>query len=101
MVLVRCDRCDLALRSVAVKLFGEEYSAKQCPKCGTRVINLDLALKMHERLLPRLSCEKRIIKIGDSSAVTIPREIRRFFLPGSAVKMDFDPHEMEIRIRKG
>lgn len=98
---MKCDKCNIALKAVSVKMLGENFRARQCPGCGSRIVNLDIAMKMHDKIMPELKCEKRIIKIGDSNAITIPKNIKRFFLPGSVVTVDFDPYEMAMTIRKG
>jgi DNA-directed RNA polymerase subunit RPC12/RpoP len=97
---MRCAKCDAQLKNISVKLFGENYRASECPSCNSRTINLDIAMKLHEKFAPRVEYEKRIIKIGESSAITIPKEVRHFFLPGSPVSLLFDPQEMMITIRK-
>ena len=88
------------MRAIPVKLFGEEYKAHECTSCGTRTINLEAAMKLHEKIAPKINCEKKVIKIGESSAITIPKELKRFFFPGSIVSLNFDPYEMAITIKK-
>ncbi|MBI4170868.1 MAG: hypothetical protein HY514_04180 [Candidatus Aenigmarchaeota archaeon] len=97
---MKCDKCNMALKAISVKMLGETFKAKECPACRSRIVNLDIAMKLHDKIVPKLKCEKRIIKIGDSSAITIPKGIRHFFLPGSVVTLDFDPQEMAMTIRK-
>ena len=84
----------------AVKMFGEIVKAKVCSKCGYRLVNIDEAIKLQEKMLPKIHVEKRIIRLGDSSAITIPRQLRIFFAPGEKVILDFKPSNMEIKIRK-
>ena len=97
---MKCDKCNAEMKTISVKMFGEAFKAKHCPGCGNRIINLEIAMKLHDLLAPKLRCEKKIIKIGDSSAITIPKDIRHYFMPGSLVTLDFDPQEMCMTIRR-
>lgn len=97
---MRCDKCKGDMKVKTVKMFGESVKAKVCSRCGYRLVNIDEAIKLQEKLLPKIHVEKRIIKLGDSSAITIPRQLKAFFAPGERVILDFKPSNMEIKIRK-
>lgn len=97
---MKCDKCRSSMRIRTVKLFGENVKAKVCPSCGYRLVNVREAIKLQEKLLPKMHLEKRIIKLGDSSAITIPKKLKTFFAPGDRVLLDFEPKQMAIRIRK-
>lgn len=97
---MRCDNCKRKMRRRTVLMFGERVKAKVCPSCGYRLVNIDDAIKLQERLLPRVHAAKRIIKLGDSSAIIIPKELKIFFAPGDKVHLDFEPKEMQIKIRR-
>ena len=97
---MRCDKCKGKMESKRVKMFGESVRAKVCSSCGYRLVNINEAIKLQEKLLPKIHIEKRIIKLGDSSAITIPKKLKAFFAPGDRVLLDFEPKGMEIKIRK-
>ena len=97
---MKCDKCKGKMEIKRVKLFGESVRAKVCTSCGYRLLNIDEVIKLQEKLLPRMHVEKRVIKLGDSSAITIPKKLKAFFAPGDRVLLDFEPKEMEIKIRK-
>lgn len=98
---MRCDKCRGEMKIKTVKLFGEKVRAKVCASCSYRLVNINEAIKLQEKLLPKIHVEKRIIKLGDSSAITIPKKLKSFFAPGDKIILDFEPKEMEIKIRKG
>ncbi len=100
MNMTRCDKCGKEMKIRTERIFGENVKVKVCGSCGNRLVSLDEAIKLQEKIVPRLHVEKKIIKIGNSSAITIPKDIQSFFLPGSKVSLDFDPKNMEIKIKK-
>ncbi len=98
--MTRCDKCGKEMKVRAEKIFGENVKVKVCENCGNKLVSLNEAIKLQEKIVPRLHIEKRIIKVGNSSAITIPKVIQSFFLPGSKVSLDFDPKNMEIKIKR-
>lgn len=97
---MRCDKCHGSMRIKTIRMFGESVKAKVCPSCGYRLVKIEEAIRLQEKLLPKIHMEKRVIRLGDSSAITIPKKLKAFFAPGDKVLLDFEPKQMEIKIRK-
>jgi len=97
---MKCDKCKGKMKIQTVKMFGEKVKAKVCSGCGYRLVSIDEAIKLQEKLLPKVHMEKKIIKLGGSSAITLPKKLKPFFAPGEKIVLDFEPKYMEIKIRK-
>lgn len=97
---MECEKCGARMKSVPLQMYGERFRAKECVSCGHRTVPLDVAIRISEKNVPKMEMKKKIIRVGDSSAITIPKEIRHFFSPGDDVLFCFEPKNMEIKIRK-
>ena len=96
---LNCDKCGKRMELKKERLFGQEVDIKLC-KCGNRLMNIDQAIKLQQKLLPKIHEERKIIEIGDSIAITFPKDIKKFFSKGEKVMLDFDPKNMELKITK-
>ncbi|MFA4819789.1 MAG: hypothetical protein WC613_02400 [Candidatus Aenigmatarchaeota archaeon] len=65
------------------------------------MIDMNEAIRDQKSILPRIRKEQKIIRLGKSSVVTIPKKLDTFFAVGSKVLVEFDPKNMELRIKKG
>ena len=71
-----------------------------CSKCGKEFIDMNEAIRVQKRLLPQIRKEQKVIRLGKSSVVTIPKKLDTFFSAGTKVIVEFDPKNMELKIKK-
>lgn len=88
------------MKEKTVKIFGEMTKVSVCNKCRKELIGLDEAIRAQRKLLPKIHEKRKVIKVGISKAVTIPKKLDPFFRTGDKVIINFDPKKMEITIRK-
>lgn len=93
-------KCGPTMVEKIEKVYGESCRVFSCPKCGKELVMLKDAIKLQERLIPKIETSRKLIQFGGSIAVTLPKELKQIFRKGERVKVCFDPNEMELRIRK-
>lgn len=82
------------------RIYGERIRVFNCPKCGKGLVMFKDAIKLQEKLLPKIETTRKLVKFGGSIAVTLPKELKPIFRKGEKVKVYFNPSEMELRVRK-
>ncbi len=82
------------------RIHGELVRVFACPKCGKELVLLKDAIKLQEKLIPKIETSRKLVKFGGSIAVTLPKELKSVFRKGEKVRVYFDPSEMELRVRK-
>ncbi len=82
------------------EMFGEKTKFLACKKCGEELIGIKEAIRMQEKLLPKIDEDRKVIKVGGSIAVTLPSQLDTIFKPGSTVHINFDSKNMELRVKK-
>src|SRR3989338_5154964 len=98
-LIMKC-KCGTAMREKIEKIYGEKILVHACPKCGKELVLLKDAIKLQEKLLPKIETTRTLVKFGGSIAVTLPKELKVIFRKGEKVKVSFDPNEMEVRVKK-
>jgi len=82
------------------KIYGESCRVFVCPKCGKELVSLKDAIKLQEKLIPKVETTRKLVRLGHSLAVTLPKELKTVFRKGETVKVRFDPKEMELIMKK-
>lgn len=93
-------KCRTEMRKKSERIHGERVSILSCPKCGKELILVKDAIRLQEKLLPKIETTRKVAKLGGSIAVTLPKELKIVFRKGDSVRLSFDPSDMELRIRK-
>lgn len=93
-------KCGTAMKKKFERIYGEETRVFVCSKCGEELVLLKDAIKLQEKLLPKIETTRKLVKFGGSIAVTIPKELKAVFRKGDKVKVFFDPSSMELRVKK-
>ena len=97
---MRCGKCNEVMKEKEEDLFGEKIRVFVCPKCRNELLLLKEAIRVQEKIIPRVETTRKLVKFGHSIAVTLPRELHTVFKKGEEVRVSFDPHEMELTVRK-
>lgn len=79
---------------------GEKVRIYYCPKCGNKLIPLKEAIKAQEKIIPKINTTRKVVKFGNSIAVTLPKDLKTVFKGGDKVRLFFNPKEMELIIKK-
>ncbi|MBI4174487.1 MAG: hypothetical protein HY517_02480 [Candidatus Aenigmarchaeota archaeon] len=88
------------MKEVYKKILDARTKVSVCSDCGKELIDLNEAIRAQKKLLPQIRKEQKVIRLGKSSVVTIPKRLDPFFSAGTRVIVEFDPKSMELRIRK-
>lgn len=96
---MKCE-CKTTMLEKKEKVRGESVRVFACPKCGKELVLLKDAIKLQEKLIPKIETSRKLVKFGGSIAVTLPKELKLIFRKGEKVRVYFDPNEMELRVRK-
>lgn len=97
---MKCGKCSAPMEEEGDFLFGEKIKIYVCSRCGNKLIPLKEAVKVQEKVIPKVETQRKLVKFGGSIAVTLPKELKNIFKKGEKVRVFFDPHEMELRIKK-
>lgn len=92
-------RCGAELKEKREKILGELTRVTYCNKCGLEMINLKEASRIQRKLLPEIHETRKVIRSGNSAAITVPTKLTNVFRIGSKVEMEFDPKLMELKIK--
>ena len=77
---ILCKNCDIKMESTIVDRNGFELRAVQCPKCGEKIIHpADMNGLEHFNDLKRKTFNVKLRMVGNSHAISIPKEIIDFF----------------------
>lgn len=77
------------MKKTFVSYRGEEFEARECPKCGDKIFTEDLVMKAIDKLEAKnLKSEylKNPIKVGHSWGITFPKDIVKSFSLGNKNK---------------
>lgn len=96
---MRCE-CGSVMKEKFENIYGEKVRVFSCQKCGKDLLMVKDAIKLQEKLLPRIETTRKLVKFGGSIAVTLPKELKAVFRKGDRVKVFFDPRSMELRVKK-
>lgn len=97
---MKCGKCGTIMKEREELLFGIKVKAYVCSKCGNNLIPLKEAIKVQHKIIPRIETSRKLVQLGGSIAVTLPKELKPIFKKGERVKVYFSPKDMEIRVRK-
>lgn len=97
---MKCN-CGGDMKEEYKNIIGIRTKVSVCGKCGKELIDMNEAIRAQKSILPRIRKEQKIIRLGKSSVVTIPKKLDPFFSAGTKVLVEFDPKNMELRIKKG
>ena len=97
---MKCGKCGSTMEEKKDNLFGVEVKTFVCSKCGNKMIPLKEAIKVQQKILPKIETSRKLVQFGGSIAVTLPRELKTVFKKGEKVKVSFDPKDMELKIKK-
>lgn len=97
---MKCN-CGGAMKEEYKNIMGIRTKVSICSKCGKELIDMNEAIRAQKSILPKIRKEQKIIRLGKSSVVTIPKKLDPFFSAGTKVLVEFDPKNMELRIKKG
>lgn len=96
---VKCGACGSEMKEGVQELFGEKVKVNVC-RCGKELISVKDLTRLQRKVLPKIHEIRRITTAGSSHAITIPKELSKYFKKGDEVVLDFDPDRMELRISK-
>ena len=97
---MKCGKCGKNMKKEIQTIFGEKANVFVCNSCGNKMIDIDEAIKLQEKLLPKIHETRKIVSVGTSTAVTIPKKLEKIFQKGDKVRVDFNPKNMELKITK-
>lgn len=97
---MRCTKCGKKMVEKKERMFGELVSMAVCPACGKKLVDVEDAIRLQQKVMPRIHEVRRVVAVGSSCAVTIPAGLAKVFPKGEDVILDFDPVEMKLEIRK-
>lgn len=89
-------KCKTTMVEKIERIYGEPCRVFACPKCGKELVMLKDAIKLQERLIPEVETTRKLVRLGHSIAVTLPKELKNVFRKGEAVKVRFGRKEMEL-----
>lgn len=72
---MRCGKCGVEFNESTRDLFGEEVTLWTCPGCGEGLVDVKELAEIQKRLLSSRPECRRIVQVGNSLAVTLPRRI--------------------------
>ncbi len=76
---ILCKHCDSEMQQTIVGKNGFELRAVQCAKCGEKIVHpADLERFKHYNTLKRKTYTVKLRMVGNSHAVSIPKEIVDF-----------------------
>ncbi len=81
-------------------LFGVKVKTFACSRCGNKIIPLKEAMRVQQKILPKIETSRKLVQFGGSIAVTLPKELKSVFKKGEKVRVSFDPKDMEIKVKK-
>ena len=96
---MRCG-CGKDMKEEYKNIMGIRTKVSVCSKCGKELIDMNDAIKAQKMILPKIRKEQKVIRLGKSSVVTIPKKLDPFFSAGTKVIVEFDPKNMELKIKK-
>lgn len=99
-IKMKCGKCNAIMKEEQDSLFGEKVKTYACGNCGNKIIPLKEAIKIQEKVIPKVETTRKLVKFGHSIAVTLPKELKMIFKGGETVKVYFDPKEMEVIVKK-
>jgi hypothetical protein len=97
---MKCEKCNVRMIKEEEALFGIKVKIYVCSKCRNKLIPLKEAIKVQQKIIPKIETSRKLVQFGGSIAVTLPKELKPVFRKGERVKVSFDPKEMEIKVRK-
>lgn len=100
MIIMKCEKCNVGMRKEEEALFGIKVKTYVCGKCGNKFVPLKEAIKVQQKIIPKIETSRKLVQFGGSIAVTLPKELKPVFRKGERVKVSFDPKEMEIKVKK-
>ena len=95
---MKCGKCTKTMKEKYEILLGERIKTFEC-SCGNKLISLKEATALQQKILPKIHTTRKIIGIGNSLAVTLPKQLSIVFREGESVDMIFEPKNTEIRIK--
>ena len=76
---ITCNKCNLVMQKIIAHKDGLELRAVECPKCRDRIIHpADLNSMEHFKDLKGKTFEVKLRMVGNSHAISIPKEIVDF-----------------------
>lgn len=96
---IKCSACGKEMKGKMQILFGERVMVDVCG-CGKELVNVKDLASIQKKIMPKVHEIRIVTTAGSSSAVTIPKQLERFFKKGDEVVVDFDPMSMELKIKK-
>jgi hypothetical protein len=96
---MKCGICGKKMNIVKEEVFGERVKVFQC-QCGEELVELDEAIRLQKKVLPKIHEVRKVVSVGSSSAVTIPKELQRIFRKGDNIVLDFSPKDMTLKVSK-
>lgn len=92
-------KCGAELKEKRETILGEPTRVTYCNKCGLEMINLKEVARIQRKLLPEIHETRKVIRSGNSAAITVPTKLANVFRVGSEVNLEFDPKLMELKIK--
>ena len=97
---MKCGKCNAMLKEKEGTLFGERVKTFVCGGCSNKIIPLKEAIRVQEKVIPKVETTRKLFKFGHSTAMTLPKELKTVFRSGERVRVYFDPKEMELVVKK-
>lgn len=97
---MKCGKCNAIMKMKEDTLFGEKIKIYVCDRCKNKLVPLKEAIKVQEKIIPKVKTSRKLVQFGGSLAVTFPKELKSIFKKGEKVMVYFDPAEMELRVKK-
>lgn len=77
---MKVNRCE-NMKDEYKNILGIKTRVSVCNKCGKELIDLNEAIRAQKKILPKIRKEQKIIRLGKSSVVTIPKKLDVFLQP--------------------
>ncbi len=97
---MKCGKCGAVMKEKEDTLFGESVKIYVCGRCGNKLVPLKEAIRVQQKVIPKVETTRKLVQFGGSIAVTLPKQLKSIFKKGEKVKVHFDPKEMELVIKK-
>lgn len=97
--MMQCGKCGKKMKTGMEEVFGEKVEVLKC-QCGEELVELDEAIRLQKKVLPKVHNVRKVVSVGSSTAITIPKELQRIFRKGDEVVVDFSPKDMKLKVSK-
>src|SRR5437867_8043141 len=69
---LKCGKCSAIMKEKEDTLFGEKVKTYVCSRCGNKMIPLKEAIRVQQKIIPKIETTRKLVQFGGSIAVTLP-----------------------------